>query len=333
MRLSLCPFLAAVLLSVLAVPAHAQNTATTSAQPGGRPAAQRVIEATIADRPSAIYAFEKHSLRSADGKRHYRIEIAIPKATAPTAGFPVLYMLDGNAAMDTLTQTDLAQLSASPLAPVLVAIGYEVATRNDVVSRAYDYTPPVGSNGQPDPQPVVRGRVGGGADIFMQLIQEQIKPLVRKRAAIDPKREYLWGHSYGGLFALHVLFTQPDAFARYIAGDPSAWWNDGALMSEWKAFDARRADGKRVAILVGTKPREPGRGHAPTAAATLQAAAPAQMNTPAAAFADMRESVQAIAHGLRAAGSNATYETFPESNHGDMLRVSLTRALQIAGQP
>ena len=57
------------------------------------------------------------------------------------------------------------------------------------------------------------------------------------------------------------------------------------------------------------------------------------MNTPAAAFADLRESVQAIAHGLRAAGSDATYETFPESNHGDMLRVSLTRALQIAGQP
>lgn len=317
MRVFPCPFLAAVLFCVVAVPAYSQSSPSASAQPGGRPGAQRIVESTIADRPSALYAFEKHSLRSADGQRHYRIEIAIPKTPAPAAGFPVLYMLDGNAAMDTLTQNDLDQLSASPRSPVLVAIGYEVATRNDVVSRAFDYTPPTGSNGQPDAQPVVRGRVGGGADIFMQLIQEQIKPLVRERVAVDRQREYLWGHSYGGLFALHILFTQPDAFARYIAGDPSAWWNDGALLSEWKAFDARQASGKRVAILVGTKPREPGRGIAPSGQAA----------------ADSRQSVQNIAQGLRGAGSDATYETFPDSSHGDMLRVSLTRALGIAGQP
>lgn len=323
MRVSLCSFLAAALICVAAAPAYAQSSASAGTQPSGRQGAQRVVESTIADRPSAFYAFEKHSLHSADGKRHYRIEIAIPKAPAPASGFPVLYMLDGNAAMDTLTQADLAQLSAGARSPVLVAIGYEVDTRNDVVSRAYDYTPAIGSNGQPEAAPVVRGRVGGGADIFMQLIQEQIKTLVRERVAIDRKHEYLWGHSYGGLFALHILFTQPDAFARYIAGDPSAWWNDGALVSEWQAFDARRASRKRVAILVGTKPREPGRANAPAT----------PLNTPAAAFADTRESVREIAQGLSRAGSNASYETFPESSHGDMLRVSLTRALEIAAQP
>ena len=50
---------------------------------------------------------------------------------SPTGGHAALYMLDGQ---------DLEWLSRrNP--PVLVAIGYDVPTRNDVVARAYDYMP------------------------------------------------------------------------------------------------------------------------------------------------------------------------------------------------
>src|SRR5690606_7923705 len=210
----------------------------------------QTVKETVADYPSTLYRFEQHRIDSVDGKRHYRIDISIPRTPAPKAGYAVLYMLDGNAAMGTLGSDDLAALSKTH-PPVLVAIGYDVPTRHDTVSRAYDYTPPVYKDGKRVAEPVVRGRVGGGADVFLQFITSQIKPLVRTRASIDPEREYLWGHSYGGLFTLYTLFTQPDAFARYITGDPSAWWHDRALMQTWHAFQNNRATGKRIAMPIG----------------------------------------------------------------------------------
>ena len=292
----------------------------TAAEAPVRPGMQRVGE-TVADRPSTVYRFETHRLDSADGKRHYRIQIAVPKKPAPQGGSPVLYMLDGNAALATLTDADLERLGGGPT-PVLVAVGYDVPTRNDVVARAYDYTPPAFENGKPMPNPVVRGREGGGADIFLAFFRNEVKPLVRRSAAIDPAREYLWGHSYGGLFTLHVLFTQPDAFARYIVGDPSAWWNEGALVREWQQFRPAKAAGRRVAVLVGTKPRDPGRP-APDADARGANGQPL----------DSRAVVREMVDGLQRAGAEATYEAFPQFGHGEMVRASLERALDVTLQP
>lgn len=310
------PISAAVLACILATAAQAQAPAATPDAPL-RPGMQPLGD-TVADHPSAVYRYETHNLDSDDGKRHYRIQIAIPRKAPDSGGSAVLYMLDGNAALATLTPADLDTLGRSRT-PVLVALGYDVDTRNDVVSRAYDYTPPVFANGKPVPDPVVRGRVGGGADIFLEFIRAKVKPLVRERAAIDPQREYLWGHSYGGLFTLHVLFTQPQAFARYIVGDPSAWWHDGALIEEWRRFDARKAAGKRVAILVGTKPRDPNR--------------PLPGGAVRTASEDPRVAVREMALRLRSAGADASYEAFPQFGHGEMIRASLERALEVAMQP
>src|SRR5690606_18257477 len=116
------------------------------------------------------------------------------------------------------------------------------------------------------------------------------------------------------LFVLHTLFTQPDAFARYIMGDPSVWWHDGAVMREWHAFEKGRAAGKRGAILIGTKPRDPARP------------APGPST-------DTRGAIEEIAKGLRQGEGQVSYETFPQHGHGEMIRVSLERALQIAIEP
>lgn len=80
----------------------------------------------IADKGSAFYHFTQRQYDSADGERHYRVWTAVPDKAPPAAGYPVLYMLDGNAVMDKLNDAFLQQLSAgSP--PVIVAIGYQTA--------------------------------------------------------------------------------------------------------------------------------------------------------------------------------------------------------------
>lgn len=66
----------------------------------------------------------------------------MPDKAPPAAGYPVLYMLDGNAVMDKLDDAFLQQLFAgSP--PVIVAIGYQTALPFDTAARAWDYTPPL----------------------------------------------------------------------------------------------------------------------------------------------------------------------------------------------
>jgi len=288
---------------------------------GGR--SQELVGETVADRFSPHYRFEKHYLDSPDGKRHYRIEIGIPAEPPGRAGYPIIYMLDGNAAMASLSDKELVALARSddPVTddpPVLVAVGYDIPTRNDVVSRAYDYTPPVhDAQGNLVARPTVRGRVGGGAAQFLRLIQSQVKPMVYARVRIDMQRETLWGHSYGGLFVLYTLFTQPQSFAHYVAGDPSLWWYDGALLQQWRRFDKERAAGKHVALLVGTKARDPGRPPPPSQ----------QQGRQSMDGFNQRQLIRGMADTLHQHGAQVFWQEYPQYGHGEMLRASLIYAL------
>jgi len=93
----------------------------------------------IADRGSAVYHFSVHQFDSADGKRHYRVWTGVPDRSPPPSGYPVLYMLDGNALMDRLSEDLLKQLTQKT-PPVIVAIGYQTPLPFDTHARAYDFT-------------------------------------------------------------------------------------------------------------------------------------------------------------------------------------------------
>jgi predicted alpha/beta superfamily hydrolase len=64
----------------------------------------------------------------------------------------------------------------------------------------------------------------GGAPAFLRALREEIIPFVDLRLRTTGDRG-LWGHSFGGLFALYALFEQPDLFARYAICSPSLWWH------------------------------------------------------------------------------------------------------------
>jgi predicted alpha/beta superfamily hydrolase len=167
------------------------------------------------------------------------------------------------------------------------------------------------------------GRPGGGADTFLEFIELRILPLVYARTQIDRSRQTLWGHSFGGLFAMHVLFTRPALFANYVVGDPSAWWQEGLLYREWQTFDTRLAAGKRIVILHGTRPRTDNK--ASPASGPLHGRNGERLTFPTA--------LQTMAGGLDTAGAESRYEAYPQYGHGEMLRVSLQRALEVASEP
>lgn len=201
---------------------------------------QARLDILTADVPT--HRLEDHKLALANG-RTFRLFRAVPKNTSSETGFPVLYMLDGNGAFDALTPELLAFCPGL----VLIGVGYDTALRFDVNQRSLDYTPPVGSGG-PVPDPDRPERMIGGADRFLAMLLSDIRQEAERDLPIDLARRYLWGHSYGGLFALYTLFSRPDAFAGYAAISPSVWWGEGLLVPPEEK--ATWPDSQRIPLLV-----------------------------------------------------------------------------------
>ncbi|SOE48128.1 alpha/beta hydrolase [Orrella dioscoreae] len=202
----------------------------------------------LAKAPAAIQPMshlqQTFSLARHDGYTAWRVTIRQPAGPAPAQGWPVAYMLDGNAVLQALP-------SHAPLAQglLLVAVGYDTNDRFDTASRAWDYTPlPPGAHGSaPDPRSAAR--LNGGADLFLAFLL-RLHGELAAHWHIDPRRRTLYGHSYGGLFVLHALLTQPGAYDRYVAASPSLWWHAPFMAQRITGAPQRPASMPRGALLV-----------------------------------------------------------------------------------
>jgi len=250
---------------------------------------------------SKFYRFERQDLVSPDGQRHYRLDIATPKRAAPAAGYPVIYMLDGNAVLSTLREKWLAELDAAN-PPVLVMIGYEIDDDYDMPQRTRDYT-------------------GVGTGDFLQLIQAQIKPLIEQQNTIDRGNQTLWGHSFGGLFVVDALLAQPQAFQNWIAASPSLWFQPDAFATG-KAFKGVDDGSMRLVLMMrGSKEGKP-----PIAA--FDDGSAERRKAMSAVPAD---AVRQLAHALnKLPGMKVSYQEFPGLNHGEVFAASLHPALRVA---
>lgn len=153
-------------------------------------------------------------------------------------------MLDGNAAFDALQQADLDLVRDH----ALVGIGYEEG-RNDPDNRDLDYTPPFSLDGMTFPADPPSMEKAGGGDVFLALMAERMLPQLAKEFSLDPTRRMLWGHSYGGLFAVNALFKQPDLFRSYYAISPSLSWH-APLMLHAEGVSQHRAVGQSELVIL-----------------------------------------------------------------------------------
>lgn len=219
-----------------AAPADVAFTPATSAAPATAVAAS-ADEARVDERrregwgPVSLPFSEQRDLRSQATGRTYRIFVSQPPGEAPPDGFPVVYVLDGNAYFPALSLQAhaLGQRPDPSLreAVLVVGIGYPADALVDIPTRAEDYTPPAPDAAQSGDRLASRH---GGAERFLDFIEHELKPRIAARYRVDPARQTLFGHSYGGLFTLYTLFTRPQAFQAYVAASPSIWWNRGYLL-------------------------------------------------------------------------------------------------------
>ncbi|WP_353614602.1 alpha/beta hydrolase [Mangrovibacter phragmitis] len=269
----------------------------------------------IADKGSSRFHFNVQQFNSADQQRHYTVWAAIPNQPPPPAGYPVLYMLDGNAVMDRLSEAFLEQLSAkTPL--VIVAVGYQTRLPFDLTARAWDYIPPENT-----PEPVKAsatrfGHKGGGSAEFRHLLENVIAPAMEKGVHINPAARGLWGHSFGGLFVIDTYLSSR-FFSYYYSASPSLERDNFAVLKRLVSLTPAQFCHKQLEYMEGTGSKAPA----------------TDSNAPVNAALVLEQAEQAI-NTLRARGVNASARLYPGLTHGQVFNASFHSALlQMAEQP
>ena len=162
--------------------------------------------------------------------------IRTPQNYEKTKGpFPVLYLADGPSHINLVASTmDFLTLTLGDRIPPLVIVG--IANTD----RTRDMTPSHADEKNPDGT-VHADPTSGGADHFVDFIQNELMPEIERRYRVAPYKIFA-GHSFGGLLAVHILITRPNMFQAYIAASPSLWWDNQSTLHQAQDFFAAHAE-------------------------------------------------------------------------------------------
>ncbi|NOT06674.1 MAG: alpha/beta hydrolase [Gemmatimonadales bacterium] len=157
--------------------------------------------------------------------RNYRdITVALPPSyQAEGAGYPVVYMQDGQNLFDPAASfagdwglvSTLESLARDDVRAIVVGIP------NSGRRRRYEYSPF---------RDIING--GGGGDRYLAFLVETVKPLVDGSFRTRPDRAHtvIAGSSLGGLISLYGLYRYADYFGAAGVFSPALWFADGAML-------------------------------------------------------------------------------------------------------
>lgn len=180
------------------------------------------------------YFFIEKDLKLTHYHTSYRIFVA--KSKIKYKKYKVIYLLDGNAFFSRF----LNLYNYLPKEDILiVGIGYDSPLAFDTTHRTKDYTPKVQG---------LEFQNGGGSFEFRQFIKTELLPYINTHYETSEDFQILFGHSFGGLFALDTLFNDTKLFSHYFIISPSLWWvsvkelgmqilNHSACEVEFKLFE------------------------------------------------------------------------------------------------
>ncbi len=297
---------------------------------GAAPAVTAPPAATEAG-PVALPQTNELAIRSAAGL-DYRIFVYAPSTPPPPAGFPIIYVLDGNAWFAPMAHS-VRLLSGQPqfsgVSPaIIVGIGYPGDAPFSQLRRFFDFIPDI-----PLVEQVPAGfeppRIGG-ADQFLGFIRNELEPLIEQRHRVDRRRRTLFGHSLGCSLTLHVLFTQPDAFPSYVCASASLHFNGEYILREAERFirDQPRARhaGSLVYAVAEYDERVPESLPAPRAARLAVELQRARIVTSGRALAQRLEAIEDQ-------GLETSFLEFAGENHITEVPVLINRMLPLVLRP
>ncbi len=301
-------------LVLLAFPAAAHAVAPASYPPVVAPGTQDRTMTMVPGRPCC------------------RLLISVPEGKPPAAGWPVIYILDGNSVFGTLRDEIRRESADTYEAPaIIVAIGYPGDAPWNDDQREHDLTPrlpagrePIGPAGYDIPDT-------GGADQFLDYIADVVTPAVTRDFPINPHRQTLAGHSLGGLFTLYAAFKRPGLFQTYAAMSPSIWYGDRYILDveeKTRALRAGLATHARLLLTIGGCEQTPGECDPGVPGS-------ARKNDWLQWQGRMVDDVRLMADRLNDAstGIDAQVVIFPGEHHESVLGASIARLVRFALSP
>jgi len=172
------------------------------------------------------------------------IHVHVPRGYSRSSSrrFPVLYMPDGGIDEDFphVVNTVDSLIALGRIRPVIV-----VGIPN--TQRRRDLTGPT----RVAKDSTIAPRVGGSR-AFRRFIRDELIPVIDARYRTTRERSIV-GESLAGLFVLETFLTEPTLFDRYVAFDPSLWWNGGALVADASRHLANAPTGQRSAFVAASK--------------------------------------------------------------------------------
>lgn len=157
--------------------------------------------------------------------RRYFAYVKLPRSYADEKNkdrtYPVIYLNDGPYTFQVASGlTHLSMSSGAIEEAIVVGISFAEG-ENGQASRTRDMTPTRSDE--------FEGTETGGAADYLRFLKSEFFPHIERAYRIDPKRRTLVGQSFGGLFGIYTLLTEPELFETYILTSSSIWYDNGAL--------------------------------------------------------------------------------------------------------
>lgn len=180
----------------------------------------------------------------------FRIDVIPPPGYAGEQNtYPVVYVTDANYLLPSVAASYLAQATEEFPKMIIVGIGWDVPSIRRI--RVRDFSPTCDKEFQAKNS--MTNNECGQADKFVSFIKDELQPFIDKNYRTNQEKT-LVGYSFGGLFALHVLFNHTEVFDNFVIGSAAMHWDEYFLTkAESKYAEANKDLAKRVYISVGEK--------------------------------------------------------------------------------
>jgi predicted alpha/beta superfamily hydrolase len=165
------------------------------------------------------------TLPSPETATSYSIFIAKPSRAARDQPWRVMCFLDGDDQFTDAKKAFAALQKTNAVPPLLlVGIGYGASYSKPTNHRVRDYTP---TTAHDEAQ-------SGHAAAFYAFLTKTLWPELERRYPITNEQRGIAGYSLSALFVLYALFQPKPFFVNHLAGSPSIWWDDRAILKQAK---------------------------------------------------------------------------------------------------
>jgi len=212
------------------------------------------IQGTARPQPYALDGTEVQCIQSKILNRDYELYFGLPASYGKSPRrYPVVFITDAPYAFPLVRSISRRVSDNGKQLEEFILVGLSYAKGDtSALSRNRDYTPTdVNAKGTREPDQAIGPY--GQAERYRRFIADEVFPFVARHYPADMSRTIYFGHSYGGLFGIHVLLTKPTMFSHYVIGSPSLWFDKRHMLKAERAYAATSRDlPARILMIVGS---------------------------------------------------------------------------------